>query len=218
MATWGPETWFYRYLAAPIREVLEDGGGGEQRLKARRYNDLCVLFTDIRGFTALSQTIDPDLLSRTVGIHARYQSQSVERFGGYVDSFFGDGLMAIFEGDGMEARACQCALEVMEQSHRPPESADVRAVPIGIGIHSGSVVRGSFGSEHWQTYTTIGAAVNIAARLCDHAAGTEIVISDTVRQALPWPERDGAILFDPVTGEPPRDVDPGLPLYRIRRG
>jgi len=218
MGTWGPETWFYRYLAAPIREVLEDGVAGEQRLKAHRHDDVCVLFTDMRGFTALSQTLDPNLLTRTVDSHADYQSQSVERFGGYVDNFFGDGLMAIFEGAGMEARACQCALEVMAQSRRPPESPDVRPVPIGIGIHAGSVVRGSFGSERWQTYTTIGAAVNIAARLCDHAAGTEIIASETVRQALSWPARDETVVFEALGGEPPRDVDPGLALYRIRRG
>ena len=218
MATWGPETWFYRYLAAPIREVLEEGVAGEQRLKAHRHNDVCVLFTDIRGFTALSQTIDPDLLTRTVNRHADYQSQSVERFGGYVDNFFGDGLMAIFEGEDMEARACQCALEVMAQSRRPPESPDVRAVPIGIGIHAGAVVRASFGSDRWQTYTAIGAAVNIAARLCDHAAGTEIVVSETVRQALPWAGSDDTMAFEAFSGEPPRDVDPGLGLYRLRRG
>lgn len=218
MATSGSDTWFYRYLAPPVREVLEEGPAGEQRLKDHRHAEVCVLFTDIRGFTALSRSIDADTLARTVKIHMAYQAQTVERLGGYVDNFTGDGLMALFEGEGMEARACQCALEIMEQSRCPPPSPEVRAVSIGIGVHSGSVVKASVGCDSWQVYTSVGEAVNIASRLCDHARDPdEILTSETVRQAVGTQASDIGVVVEPFAGSPPRDVDPALALYRLRR-
>ncbi len=207
-------TWFYRYLSPPIREVLDAGPAAEKMLRAPRHAEVCVLFTDIRGFTEMSRTIGVEVLTETVNFHIAEQAQSVEQFGGYVDNFTGDGLMALFEGWQKEERACQCALAIMDGAGQaPPTPSKARPVPLGVGLHAGHVVLASLGCETWRTYTAIGRTVNVAARLCDHAVRPAIITSEVVREQVP---EACSMAFDTLWGDAPRGVDQSLGLYQLR--
>ena len=214
MPGWGQTTWFYRYLVPPVREVLEAGPAGEKALRAPRHADVCVLFTDIRGFTELSRVIEPEVLSDTVNLHVAHQARSVDQYGGYVYNFTGDGLMALFEGERMEERACRCALDIMDTAQRPPAQRNARSVPLGVGLHAGHAVFASVGCESWRTYTAMGKTVNTAARLCDHARRPPgVIVSETVRRRS---STATGLAFEPLGGALPQGVDSDLGLYRLR--
>lgn len=168
------------------------------------------MFTDIRGFTALSRRIDANRLVDTLNLHMAQQARSVEQFGGYIENFTGDGLMAVFEGEAMEVRACHCALDVLGGARQPPGNGP--SVPLGIGLHAGEVVRASIGGERWRTYGTLGDTVNVAARLCDYARGPEILASGVV-QAAAIPDVD--LTFRHFLGSRPSDIEASLEIFQL---
>ena len=145
--------------------------------------DLAILFTDLRGFTAMSEEMDPvklfDLVSRLLG----HQVKLIHEFGGYVDKFGGDGVMAIFDGPEMVLQSCLCALRITESSHRVIPEDSQHLWQSGIGIHTGRVVIGNIGTTDHLDYSAIGTTVNLAARLCGQAKATSIVVSKAVRDA-----------------------------------
>ena len=205
------QSWFSRYLSPPVRELLDAGPFAERALRSPRHVDACILFTDIRGFTELSRSMDPGVLIDTVDRCIGRQARAVERYGGYVDNFTGDGLMAVFEGRWMEENACLCALEIVQRPKRRGVSRPDDRVPIGAGLHRGDVVMGSIGCESRLTYTTVGNTVNVAARLSGRAAGCDVVISEPVRAAL-----SEAVVrrFRRLHGATPAGVNPAMALYR----
>jgi adenylate cyclase len=145
--------------------------------------DLAILFTDLRGFTAMSEEMEPvnlfELVSRLLG----HQVKLIHEFGGYVDKFGGDGVMAIFDGPEMVLQSCLCALRILESSHRVIPEESQRLWQSGIGIHTGRVVIGNIGTPDHLDYSAIGTTVNLAARLCGQAKATSIVVSKAVRDA-----------------------------------
>lgn len=205
------QSWFSRYLSPPVRELLDAGPFAERALRSPRHVDACILFTDIRGFTELSRSMDPEVLIDTVDRCIGRQALAVERYGGYVDNFTGDGLMAVFRGRLMEENACLCALEIVQRPKRKGMSRADDGVPVGAGLHSGDVVMGSIGCESRLTYTTVGNTVNVAARLSGQAAGCDVVISEPVRAALSeaWARR-----FRRLEEATPAGVSPTMALYR----
>jgi adenylate cyclase len=145
--------------------------------------DLAILFTDLRGFTSMSEEMEPvnlfELVSRLLG----HQVKLIHEFGGYVDKFGGDGVMAIFDGPEMVLQSCMCALRIVESSHRVIPEDSQRLWQSGIGIHTGRVVIGNIGTPDHLDYSAIGTTVNLAARLCGQAKATSIVVSKAVRDA-----------------------------------
>ena len=212
MPDWGQGTWFYRYISPPLREVLDSGPEVDKLLRRPRLISACVMFTDIRGFTALSRSIDPTRLVDTLNLHMAQQARALEQFGGYIENFKGDGLMAVFEGEAMEARACQCALDILDGARQPPGNGS--PVPLGIGLHAGEVVRASIGGESWRVYGSFGSMVNTAARLCDYARGPAILASGTVKAAA---TPDAGLTFQPFVGPRPSDVDASLEIFELDR-
>ncbi|MEX0449107.1 adenylate/guanylate cyclase domain-containing protein [Spiribacter sp. 221] len=205
------QSWFSRYLSPPVRELLDAGPLAERALRSPRHANVCILFTDIRGFTELSRSMDPVVLIGTVDRCIGRQARVVECHGGYVDNFTGDGLMAVFEGCSAEESACRCALEIVERPEGVRVDRTDDPVPIGAGLHSGDVVMGSIGCESRLTYTTVGETVNVAARLSGRAAGCDVVISEPVRAALPGAT---ARRFRHLPGPAPAGLDPAMALYR----
>jgi adenylate cyclase len=145
--------------------------------------DLAILFTDLRGFTAMSEEMDPVILFELVSRLLGHQVKLIHEFGGYVDKFGGDGVMAIFDGPEMVLQSCLCALRIVESSHRVIPEESQRLWQSGIGIHTGRVVIGNIGTPDHLDYSAIGTTVNLAARLCGQAKATSIVVSKAVRDA-----------------------------------
>ncbi len=155
---------------------------GTKLIPERR--DVCVLFTDVRGFTQLSQEMEPELLFNVLSENLSAQVQCVYRFGGYIDKFSGDGVMAVFDGPDKILNSCLCALKMVEQACVQATGDAAGLYQLGIGIHQGEAMIGNIGIEKQLDYTVIGPTVNLAARLCGHAKALSIVVSDAVREQL----------------------------------
>jgi len=167
-----------RYISRRTLEVV-DASSKTGVPPAPQERRLAILFTDIRDFTALSEEMDSAFLFESVSALLARQVDLVHAHGGYIDKFGGDGVMAIFDGPDMVVESCLCALRIVESSHNSGRSL----WRSGVGIHTGSAVIGSIGSPDHLDYSVIGPAVNLAARLCGHAAAASIVVSKAVRDA-----------------------------------
>ena len=147
--------------------------------------NLTFLFTDIRGFTTISESMTPDKVVEMLNHYLELQSSVIHDNGGEVDKFVGDEIMAMFEGPKKEANACRASLEIrktMAQEKEIAELAKKNIISIGIGINSGPVVFGSVGAKDRMDFTSIGDTVNLAARLegTNKEYGTKTLITESV--------------------------------------
>jgi adenylate cyclase len=158
--------------------------GGDKRL-------VVVLFSDISGFTALSETMRPDDMASLLTEYFTEMVDCVFRHDGTLDKFIGDAVMAQWgapigaEDDADKAMAA--AIEMMEELAKlnAKWKAEGRpALQIGIGINQGEAFAGNIGSERRLEFTVIGDTVNTASRLCSAAGPGEILISDEMKKAL----------------------------------
>jgi adenylate cyclase len=177
--------------------------------------DLAICFTDVRGFTAFSEGTEPARLFSLVSELVADQVNIIHDYGGYVDKFGGDGVMAVFDGPEMVLQSCLCALNILEntlmQNSLHPE--EIRRV--GIGIHTGRAVVGNIGSPEHLDYSAIGTTVNLAARLCGQAQATSIVVSKAVRDAV---ASDPRLKFRSERRVPIRGFKEQVTVYTLRRG
>ena len=130
------------------------------------------LFTDVRGFTSLSETLEPEDVTYIMNKALTAQQKAVQAHGGMVDKYIGDAMMAIFNApldlEHHENKAIDCAKDIqknMEALNDELIEKDIKPVAIGIGINTGYAVIGNMGSEQRFDYTAIGDAVNTGARL-----------------------------------------------------
>ena len=135
------------------------------------------LFTDVRGFTSLSERLEPEEVTEIMNKALTIQADAVKRNGGMVDKYIGDAMMAIFNApvslDEHENKAIQTELEI----HRDMAEAKL-GIEICIGINTGEAVIGNMGSDSRFDYSAIGDAVNLAARLesSTKEVGEDIVV------------------------------------------
>jgi adenylate cyclase len=167
-----------QYLSKRTLDAIEDLTGQIPQPEER---DLAICFTDIRGFTAFSEETAPAKLFALVSELLADQVDMIHDYGGYVDKFGGDGVMAIFDGPEMVIQSCMCALSILESAQLKNSLGDEEIRRFGIGIHTGRAVVGNIGSQEHLDYSAIGATVNLAARLCGQAEATSIAVSKAVR-------------------------------------
>ena len=172
---------FEHYLDPRQVKQLQDNPellklGGE-----RRY--CTFLFTDVRGFTSLSEKLEPEQVTDIMNKALTIQSDAVKKYGGMVDKYIGDAMMAIFNApldlDMHEDRAILTAIEIKKKMREAGLGID-----IGIGINSGVAVIGNMGSETRFDFTALGDAVNLAARMessCKEV-GEDIVIAQATAE------------------------------------
>ncbi len=176
-----------------------------------------IFFSDIRGFTSMSETMSPDAIATLLTEYFTEMVDIVFEHGGTLDKFMGDAIMALWgapiahEDDA--DRAMQCALDqlavLVKMNEKWKEQGRPR-VGIGIGINFGEVFAGNIGSNRRLEYTVIGDAVNTASRLCSSAGPNEILISEAFYRALKRPPPVEALEPIQVKGKSHR-----LPVYRI---
>jgi adenylate cyclase len=171
---------FSRYVAADIAndvwsrraEFMESGRPRPQKLVAT------VLFSDIKGFTAVSEKLDATALMDWLNSYMEAMAGLVMKHGGVVDKFIGDAVMAVFgipvkrnsdpEIDADARAACRCALAMradLERFNAEWAAKDLPPIGIRVGIHTGELVSGSLGAAERMEYTVIGDTVNTASRL-----------------------------------------------------
>jgi adenylate cyclase len=152
-------------------EVAEAVLAGRVPLQGER-RDVSILFQDIRGFTTLSEQLDPAVLLRLLNQFFTEVVAAVEAEGGVVKQFLGDGVMALFGApqphpDHAE-RAVRAALGIVQRLKGLNENLaeqGIAPLEIGVGIHSGAVVAGLIGPDNRIEYGVVGDAVNLASRV-----------------------------------------------------
>lgn len=179
------ERFFTPQLAKRIAESSESLRlGGDKR-------PIAMLFSDIRGFTALSETMRPDDMATLLTEYFTEMVECVFRHDGTLDKFMGDAVMAqwgapIGAPDDAD-RAMAAALDMMDHLERLNARWRAEGRPelrIGVGLNFGEAFAGNIGSERRLEFTVIGDTVNTAKRLCDAAGPGEILLSDEFRRAL----------------------------------
>ena len=150
---------------------------------------LTFLFTDIRGFTSISETMNPDKVVEMLNHYLDLQTSVIHANNGEIDKFVGDEIMAMFEGPKKDFNACKTSLEIRKAMAAEKELAKAQGredVSIGIGINTGQVVFGSMGAKERMDFTSIGDTVNLAARLegTNKEYGTKTLITKAVYEKV----------------------------------
>ncbi len=150
-----------------------------------------VFFSDIRGFTEMSERMDPARIVVQLNEYFNAMTEIVLAFGGMLDKYVGDEIMALFGAPlplpDAPVRAIYCALEMTARLgilHRKWAKEGFPEFAVGFGITIGEVTAGFIGSEKVLSYTAIGDTVNLASRLCANAQSSEILINSDVAKLL----------------------------------
>jgi class 3 adenylate cyclase len=173
---------FGRYLSDEVvTTLLEHDDGLDMTGERRRVSAVMV---DVRGFTALTERLDPRDVVTILNAYLTKMSETIEEYGGLVDGFIGDGILALFgalaprDDDAQRAVACAIAMqEAISAVNRSNHSRGLPAIEIGVGVASGDVVVGNIGSERRSKHTAIGSAINLAARIESFTGGGEVLIA-----------------------------------------
>ena len=149
---------------------------------------VCVMFVDIRSFTAAARTRTPAEVVARLDAVFEILVDIVDRHNGIVNKFLGDGLLAIFGApidDPLEAANAVAAAREMLSAVEASNADDPWPIRLGIGIHVGQAVAGTVGSPRRKEYTVIGDTVNLASRLesLNKEVGSQLVVSEAVREA-----------------------------------
>ena len=206
---------FERYFAPNVAAAIaqQDAAiklGGDKR-------PITILFSDIRGFTTMSETMGPDAIARLLTDYFTEMVDIVFEHGGTLDKFIGDAIMALWGAPmampGDPDRAIDAALAM----HRSIEMLNARwraagkpELGVGIGLNYGEVFAGNIGSHRRLEYTVIGDPVNVAARLCAQAGPGEILVSDSLRQMV-----QSAVQFEPLPEMTLKGKARMVPVYRV---
>ena len=174
---------FGRYVSPEVLDMISSHPE-DSWLKGTR-NEATILFTDVRGFTAYSETRKPEEVVEDLNEYFAIATQAILEQGGYVDKFIGDAVLGVFgvpipHSDHAE-RAVRATVAMQgELKKRAPQGNNPLLSKIGIAINSGVVVTGTLGSEVKMEYTVIGDTVNMASRLNCLAGPGEIIITKSV--------------------------------------
>ncbi|MFC1679813.1 adenylate/guanylate cyclase domain-containing protein, partial [Elusimicrobiota bacterium] len=177
-----------RYLSRQVAEQVLAREDGDALMSGRRQH-VAVLFSDIRGFTAISESMDPVELLSLLNRYFRAMIEVIFKHEGTLDKFVGDAVMVVFgaplEQADAELRAVRCAREMhaaLDDFNRSQTKGGGRQIPMGITIHAGEVVAGNLGSEERMEYTVLGDVVNLTQRLQSKAKAGQTIVSDTVHE------------------------------------
>ena len=180
---------FERYFTPQLAQRIA-ASEGATRLGGDKY-EVTVLFSDIRGFTALSENMPPNDMAKLLTEYFTEMVDCVFRNDGTLDKFIGDAVMAQWGaplGSPEDPdKAMKAAIEMMQELQKLNEKWTAEGRPqlqIGIGLNHGEAFAGNIGSERRLEYTVIGDTVNTASRLCSAAGPGEILISDEMKRVL----------------------------------
>ena len=208
---------FQRYFAPNVAAQIAQQTGAVQLGGQKR--PVVIFFSDIRGFTAMSETMSPDDIATLLTEYFTEMVELVFEHGGTLDKFMGDAMLALWGAPIVHEddadRAMQCALDqltALEKLNRKWKDEGRPELGVGFGINFGEVFAGNIGSDRRLEYTVIGDAVNTASRLCANAGRNEILISEPFYRELKHPP--GVETLEPiqVKGKAKK-----VPVYRVKR-
>lgn len=212
--------WFQAYVPRRlVRRLMEETGGPARGAQAA---DLTVMFTDVVGFTALSEVLPPSEIVALLNAHFEIINGIVEAEGGTLDKFIGDAAMAFWGAPDPTpdhaARACRAALAIAEAVTAVTERSKEHALHIKIGLHSGPLTVGNIGAPTRMNYTVIGDTVNVCARI-ETLAGAHtdgrpatILVSGDVVDAV-----GDAFVFEPIGDKHVKGREQPVSVLRLVR-
>jgi len=169
-------------LTTRIGPAVLAGGAGREA-------NVAILFSDVAGFTPLSEKLPPYDVIHLLNRWFLQAGEDIDSAGGRIDNYMGDGLLAVFQGDTCGLGAVRAAVAMQRTADVLSEYTQLlygRPFAVRVGIHVGCVVIGDLGAAHNRRETVIGDAVNIASRIeaANKEAGTRILVSESVMDCV----------------------------------
>lgn len=212
--------WFQAYVPRQLVQRLMDQTGGPVRDVHQA--DLTVMFTDVVGFTSLSETLPPSQIVALLNEHFEIINGAVEAEKGTLDKFIGDAAMAFWGApDSMvdhATRACRASLAIAEAVTALNMQSDGPSLKIKIGLHCGPLIVGNIGARARMNYTVIGDTVNVCARI-EALAGVHaedrhatVLVSDEVVEAV-----GEAFVFESIGDQFVKGREQAVTVWRLIR-
>ena len=173
-----------RYVSLSTLKMVENKIHDVQAETLDRNAYVTILFSDIRGFTQISEGMAPADVFEKLNTNIGKQLRIIKKYQGIIEKLNGDEVMAVFEGPKMSDNALGCALEIIQELSKPKSNQESDLFNVGIGINTGNIYLGSLGNESFRDYTIIGTTVNIAARLCGLADELQVLFTKTTLTSL----------------------------------
>jgi adenylate cyclase len=175
---------FGRYLSQSVVDEILTSPGGPKLGGTRKV--VTILMSDLRGFTSLSETRDPEEMVQLLNRYLEKMSRIILQYDGIIDEIIGDAILAVFgapksHGNDPE-RAIACAIEMqncLEVLNKEVIESGYPPLEMGIGINTGSVIVGNIGSELRMKYGIVGDAVNRASRIESNSIGGQVLIGES---------------------------------------
>ncbi len=198
-----------KFLSRSAAEMIQKTDPGAAGTGERR--PVTVLFSDLKSHTAFKEgSEDPKEVLRRVNHSLSLQAELVERYGGRVDKFVGDRMMAIFKGEDKVWPAIRCAISIQ---HLVDSDGDKSALVPGIGVSTGDAVFGAVGSSNRLDYSLLGRAVHVAGRLADEALAGDVLLSHEAYSKVQ--DRASAEALPPLKLQ---GIDEAVPIYSLSTG
>jgi class 3 adenylate cyclase len=181
--------------------------------------DVCVMFVDLRGFTALSNSHDARTVVSFLNIYFSRITGIIQEYGGVVDKFIGDAILAFFtSGKAPVIDALTASEKIIREIGRINETGELEPllgdlqIKIGIGVHFGKVIMGNIGSEKKMDFTIIGEAVNIASRIegMTKKLNVQILTTEQIRNAA-----NNQFDFTHMGAHPIKGLNKPIDIYSI---
>ncbi len=178
---------FGRYLSQEVvNKLLESQNGLELGGERRR---VTIMMTDLRGFTALSERLDPEQVVQMLNAYFEVMVDVVVKYKGSINEIIGDALLVIFgapqEMQDRAKRAIACAIEMQNAMAEVNDQNRTQGLPeldMGIGLNETEVIVGNIGSTKRSKYAVVGSGVNMTSRIESYSVGGQILISESVRR------------------------------------
>jgi adenylate cyclase len=206
-----------RFFSPQLADAIL-AGGADDPLKSHR-REITVVFLDLRGFTAFTETADPEEVMAVLAEYHRAMGQLILTHEGTLERFSGDGMMIFFNDPVVipdpAPRAVRMALAMQREMAALSQGWSRRGydLQMGVGIAQGFATIGGIGFEGRIDYGAIGNVTNLSARLCGEARGGEILVSQRVRGAL-----DGSVAMEPAGEFTLKGLQRPVPAWRVLPG
>ncbi|HEX8790145.1 MAG TPA: adenylate/guanylate cyclase domain-containing protein [Polyangiaceae bacterium] len=178
---------FGQHVSPEVVQRLVGSGTDSQGETKSEQREVCVMFLDIRGFTAFAEKRSPEEVVAYLNAIFDDAVEAVVAHHGIVNKFLGDGFMAVFgvsgdDGSGACSEAVAAGLEVLDRIDKLVQAGKIPATRVGLGLHAGPAVVGNIGSARRKEYTVIGDVVNLASRVeaLNKELGTQMLITEEV--------------------------------------
>ena len=210
-------TSFERFVPRKFLGVVAPDGIEKIRVGERATRTITILFSDIRGYTSLSEAMSAEQMFELLNDYLARMGNEIDPRGGFIDKYIGDAIMALFDEEHTDEAllACLAMRRSLAEWNVERKARGEPPIDTGIGLHRGEVIMGTVGYRSRIDSTVIGDAVNLASRIegMTKNYGCAILVTDEVKDALLHPERFKITLVDAAVKVKGKDI--AVALYSV---